>query len=87
MRMVALVGAVILAAAAWPANGQTVKATAAAAASSDKWNALVDEYFEQVFFKFSPTAGTSAGLHQYDALLEDYSRAGIAVEVASLHAQ
>ncbi len=58
----------------------------AAATTSEKWNALVDEYFEQVYFKFAPTAGTSDGLHQYDSLLEDYSRAGVEQEVAALHA-
>ena len=50
------------------------------------WDKLADEYFEQVYFKFGPTGGTAAGLHQYDALLEDYSRAGIEEKVAALHA-
>ncbi len=59
-------------------------ANAAAAPASETWAALVDEYFDQVWFKFSPTAGTSAGLHQYDALLEDYSRAGTAQQIAAL---
>ena len=36
---------------------------------------LSGQYFEQVYFKYSPTAGTSAGLHQYDSQLEDYSAA------------
>jgi uncharacterized protein (DUF885 family) len=53
---------------------------------SETWNALVDEYFDQVYFKFSPTAGTSDGLHQYDSLLEDYSRAGVDREIAALRA-
>jgi uncharacterized protein (DUF885 family) len=50
------------------------------------WDKLADEYFGQVFFKFTPTAGTSAGLHQYDPLLEDYSRQGIDANIAALHA-
>jgi uncharacterized protein (DUF885 family) len=49
------------------------------------WNGLVDEYFDQAYFKFSPTSGTSAGLHQYDAMLEDYSRHGIDQEIEVLH--
>ena len=53
---------------------------------SENWNALVDEYFDQVYFKFTPTAGTSDGLHQYDSLLEDYSRAGVDREIAALRA-
>jgi hypothetical protein len=50
------------------------------------WDKLADEYFDQVFFKFAPTGGTFAGLHQYDPLLEDYSRAGVDANVAALHA-
>jgi uncharacterized protein (DUF885 family) len=46
---------------------------------------LTDQYFDQVYFKFSPTSGTSAGLHQYDAQLEDYSAAGVQRQVAALH--
>ncbi|HWY27084.1 MAG TPA: DUF885 domain-containing protein [Candidatus Angelobacter sp.] len=49
------------------------------------WDSLVDEYFEQVRFKFAPTEGTADGLHQYDSLLEDYSRKGVDAEVAALH--
>ena len=47
------------------------------------WNALVDTYFDQVFFPFDPTNGTSDGLHQYDAQLEDYSRPGVDKEIAA----
>jgi uncharacterized protein (DUF885 family) len=62
--------------------------TARAAANEKQaaWDKLADEYLEQIFFKFNPTEGTSAGLHQYDALLEDYSRAGVEAHVAALHA-
>jgi uncharacterized protein (DUF885 family) len=45
---------------------------------------LTDQYFEQVYFKFSPTAGTAAGLHQYDTQLEDYSAAAEQRQVAAL---
>ncbi len=47
--------------------------------------ALSDQFFSEVYFKFSPTGGTSAGLHQYDSQLEDYSAAEVAREVAALH--
>src|SRR5208337_2841806 len=59
------------------------------AAASEKqaaWDKLADEYFDQVYFKFAPSSGTAAGLHQYDALLEDYSRAGVDANVAALRA-
>src|SRR5579875_143432 len=49
------------------------------------FNTLSEQYFQQVYFKFSPTAGTSAGLHQYDPQLEDYSAAGIQKQIAALH--
>ena len=46
---------------------------------------LSDQYFDQVYFKFQPTAGTSAGLHEYDTQQEDYSAANVAREIAALH--
>ncbi len=46
---------------------------------------LSNQYFEQVYFKFSPTAATALGLHQYDTQLEDYSAAGVQRETAALH--
>jgi uncharacterized protein (DUF885 family) len=49
------------------------------------FNFLADQYFSDVYFHFAPTAGTSAGLHQYDAQLEDYSAANIQKEIAALH--
>ncbi|HEY4011492.1 MAG TPA: hypothetical protein VGM11_15160 [Acidobacteriaceae bacterium] len=49
------------------------------------FNTLSEQYFEQVYFKFSPTAGTADGLHQFDTQLEDYSAAGVQKEIAALH--
>ncbi|HKC61745.1 MAG TPA: DUF885 domain-containing protein [Myxococcales bacterium] len=46
--------------------------------------ALADRYFEEVVFKYSPTRATREGLHEYDALLEDASRAAIEAQVAAL---
>ena len=45
-----------------------------------------DQYFDEVYFKFGPTMGTAAGLHQYDTQLEDYSAEGVRRQVAALHA-
>jgi uncharacterized protein (DUF885 family) len=50
------------------------------------FNFLADQYFSDVYFHFAPTAGTSAGLHQYDTQLEDYTAANIQKEIAALHA-
>jgi len=50
------------------------------------FNYLADQYFSDVYFRFAPTAGTNAGLHQYDTQLEDYSATGVQREIAALHA-
>jgi uncharacterized protein (DUF885 family) len=42
-------------------------------AQTPSWDGLVDRYFEQADFHFNPSGGTSAGFHQYDSQLEDYS--------------
>lgn len=49
-----------------------------------EWMRLVDGYFDTVYLPFNPTEGTSAGLHQYDGKLEDYSRASLDRETAAL---
>jgi uncharacterized protein (DUF885 family) len=45
---------------------------------------LADEYFDQVYFHYAPSNATQAGFHQYDAQLEDYSRAAVDRETADL---
>jgi len=49
-----------------------------------QWNSLVDDYIERILFAFNPSSGTQAGVHQFDAQLEDYSRANIEKQVAAL---
>ena len=44
---------------------------------------LVDQYFD-FYFETNPTAATQAGFHQYDRKLEDFSHAGVTVEIAGL---
>jgi uncharacterized protein (DUF885 family) len=46
---------------------------------------ISDQFFDNVYFRYLPTLGTSAGLHQYDTQLEDYSAANIAKLVTALH--
>ncbi|HUZ03830.1 MAG TPA: DUF885 family protein, partial [Acidobacteriaceae bacterium] len=48
------------------------------------WTSLVNAYFDTVYLPFNPTDGTSAGLHQYDGKLENYSRASLDKEAAAL---
>jgi uncharacterized protein (DUF885 family) len=63
------------------ANAQHISADGA----PQTFSYLADQYFTDVYFHFSPTSGTSAGLHQYDTQLEDYSAANIQKEIAALH--
>src|SRR6516165_1028483 len=64
-------------------SGVTGSANSKSPASSD-WSRLVDEFFEQ-YFKLNPTQATSAGFHQYDSDLEDYSRRGVDNQIALAH--
>jgi uncharacterized protein (DUF885 family) len=58
---------------------------AGSTANNDKVFALLaDQYFDQYYFKFNPTSGTAAGFHRYDDMLEDYSRASIDKQIATL---
>ena len=57
--------------------------SAAPKSTQADFDKLVDQYFDN-FFHYNPTQGTSAGFHQYDAQLEDYSLAAIADEIRSL---
>ncbi len=52
--------------------------------SKQQFQKIADEYFDQVYFPRRPTAGTTAGYHQYDTKLEDFSRKNIDAEVAAL---
>ena len=88
-KSVAAILCVIVALMVFARPGSTHARLALQTAANEKqaaWDKLADEYFEQVYFKFGPTNGTASGLHQYDALLEDYSRAGIDGNVAALRA-
>ncbi|HVT91798.1 MAG TPA: DUF885 domain-containing protein [Bryobacteraceae bacterium] len=44
-------------------------------------NSAYDRFFSDYFFRYSPTQGTSAGLHQYDSQLEDYSRKNVEAQI------
>ncbi len=83
-----LAGIVALALAAPEAGARDGSASsnpaAAPAGTHAAWSRLADEYFAEIFFRFSPTSGTQAGLHQYDGRFEDYSHAGIEREIAAL---
>ena len=60
----------------------------AAQATAEDWKqtfqAASDEYFDQVYFRYTPTNGTLAGFHQYDGRLEDYSAKTIEAQIRAL---
>jgi hypothetical protein len=57
-------------------------------AATENWKqqfeSVSNEYFDQVYFHYSPTNGTLVGYHQYDAQLEDFSRKNIDSQIAAL---
>ena len=48
-------------------------------------NAAFDRFFDEYYFRFNPTQGTSAGFHQYDTKLEDYSKRALDEQARVLH--
>lgn len=78
-----LAGMVTFSAVASAGLAQNPAPQQAARAGQDFYR-LADSYFDQVYFKYSPTTGTLDGFHQYDTALEDYSRAGVDREAAAL---
>jgi uncharacterized protein (DUF885 family) len=86
-KFIAVFLCVILALMVMALSESTRARMAAQAAANEKqvaWDKLAGEYFDEVYFRFAPSSGTAAGLHQYDAQLEDYSRAGVDANVAAL---
>jgi uncharacterized protein (DUF885 family) len=58
---------------------------AAAQPAGSEFARFVDDYFD-ARFRAQPSAGTEAGLHQYDGKLEDLSRAAILTRIDELKA-
>jgi len=57
----------------------------AADGAAQTFSFVSDQFFTDVYFHFSPTVGTQAGLHQYNTQLEDYSAANVEKQIAALH--
>ena len=64
------------------ANAQEIRSDG----SPQTFDYLVEQYLSEVYFAFSPSNATAAGLHQYDTQLEDFSPAVIAKQTALRHA-
>lgn len=60
--------------------------TAATDAADQAFTKLADRYFDEFYLPTNPSSATSYGIHRYDDMLEDYSRAGIKAEVKALQA-
>ncbi len=54
------------------------------AAAQKELDRTVDRFFDECYFRYHPTAGTAVGFHQYDARLEDDSRASVEAQIACL---
>src|SRR5207244_3916961 len=61
------------------------RAPAATAGAEARFAAVADRFLA-AHFRFNPTSGTSAGLHEHDAALEDRTPAAVAARVAELRA-
>ncbi len=70
-------------------SGCSQKAPAASPSTPEsttaELNQLADTYFDQVYFRYSPSIATLQGFHGYDAQLEDYSLNAIHRETADLN--
>src|SRR6185437_12301620 len=70
------------------AIGVSMAAATPLSAATPNWKQqfakVSEEYFDQVYFRYAPSAGTMAGFHQYDGQLEDYSRKTIDDQIAAL---
>ena len=60
-------------------------AAAQTTTAKQRFERVSDEYFDQVYYPHQPTTGTTAGYHQFDTKLEDFSRASIDSETAALN--
>lgn len=63
----------------------TTFAQAADAPWQQKFEQLSNQYLDDVYFRYQPSAATQAGLHDRDSQLEDYSQKNIEAERAALH--
>lgn len=83
--------AVVLLSVACDKSKPVADTTSASAHASDStaaspFSKFVDTYFDSTY-SFSPSAGTAAGFHQYDAKLEDLSNAAVGRRIVTLRMQ
>src|SRR5947208_2907452 len=81
----AIVAGVIVAQTARKKDSKKAETMQLASDPGSAFAKLADRYFEELYFKYYPTAGTAAGFHQYDTHLEDYSRKAIDSQISALN--
>lgn len=79
MKIISLVAVCLIASAMFAKDAKPTK-------SSASWDKLADDFLSQIYYRFSPTSGTADGLHEYDAKLEDYSKADVDRRIAAYKA-
>lgn len=63
----------------------TTVAQAADSHWQQKFEQLSNQYLDDVYFRYQPSASTQAGLHNRDSQLEDYAQTSMDAERAALH--
>ena len=70
------------------AIGASILPAISARAATTDWKQsfqkVSDEYFDEAYFYYAPSAATQVGFHQFDAQLESFSRKSIDAEIATL---
>jgi hypothetical protein len=84
LKRIALVLAGIAVSTGSGCSNKSAQPAAAEPAAAATLRQLADQYFDQVYFHYAPSAGTEAGLHQYDTQLENYTRDSVDRETADL---
>ncbi|MFZ1391573.1 MAG: DUF885 domain-containing protein, partial [Dokdonella sp.] len=81
-----LLGACRQSAESTPKAGSAPQAVPATASEAASWDATVDAFID-AYFDHYPTFAASAGKHEYDGKLPDYSAAALTATAGWLHAQ
>jgi len=63
----------------------TMPGMAQSQTSDSAWERIVDRYFDEAVFRYTPSAATTNGFHEWDAKLEDLSHAAIQQRIDVLH--
>jgi uncharacterized protein (DUF885 family) len=65
-------------------SGMARSQTQTSHTQNSAWDQLVDRYFDEAVFPFSPSAATANGFHHWDSKLEDLSQPAVQGQIAAL---